>query len=478
MFKDLYKKANDSITDEALKNKILNPQPVERKRRSFVPAYSYGSLCAAAIALFILLSGKGDTTPQVINTDIPVPKYESHGEAFTSGKKETTPEVIIPKDAPTVAENTEATEIAVAESDIAVAYEGIAPMDMPMGRAVIQGRADDILYNTASENTSYALSPFSLENAISVALNGADEQTSADILSAFNMTDTTSQNKRMYSLLSQYNNSEKIKIYTANSVWINRDKTPARFNPEFEATALNFYSAESHTVTDASAQSTVNNWVYENTQGKINGVLTDSNFDGLIVNTVYFKGNFRNKFKKELTKEGTFTSGGVESTKEFMEQTSYLEYGVNGDVQVVKLPYESDGVQISMYVLMGSDRVTNPVSYVENTSLNNTYVNLKMPKFKFEYKTSLKPHLENMGISSINLDKMTDVPLSAFDVIQKTYINTDEEGTEAAAVTAMIMMTSAYVEKPEPLVVDINKDFTFVIYDETNNIALFVGEVK
>ena len=65
MFKDLYKKANDSITDEALKNKILNPQPVERKRRSFVPAYSYGSLCAAAIALFILLSGKGDTNPRI-----------------------------------------------------------------------------------------------------------------------------------------------------------------------------------------------------------------------------------------------------------------------------------------------------------------------------------------------------------------------------------------------------------------------------
>ena len=72
MFKDLYKKANDCITDEALKNRILNPQPVERKRRSFVPAYSYGSLCAAALALVILVSGQGNKvkTPQIINSEV------------------------------------------------------------------------------------------------------------------------------------------------------------------------------------------------------------------------------------------------------------------------------------------------------------------------------------------------------------------------------------------------------------------------
>ncbi len=471
MFKDLYKKANDSITDEALKNKILNPQPVERKRRSFVPAYSYGSLCAAAIALVVFLSGQGNTTPQVIKSDIPAPVYESHGETFSAGEeKTTTPEVIVP-------EETITNEAAI-EHDISVASEEIMPMTMPEGRAVMWGRAEDILYNTVSESSSYALSPFSLENAISVALNGADQQTEADIISAFNMEDTQSQNKRMYSLLSRYNNSEKIKIYTANSVWLNRDRTVARFNPDFESAVLNYYSAESHTVTDSTAQSRINNWVYENTNGKISGVISNSDFDGLIVNTVYFKGSFRNKFNKNLTKEDTFTSGGVETKKDFMEQTSYLDYGINGDVQIVKLPYESDGAQISMFVLMGSDRVTNPVSFVENTTLNNTYVNLKMPKFKFEYTTSLKAHLENMGIGSVNLDKMTDIPLSAFDVIQKTYINTDEEGTEASAATAILMATSAYTQNPEPLVLNINKDFTFVIYDETNNIALFVGEIK
>ena len=160
-----------------------------------------------------------------------------------------------------------------------------------------------------------------------------------------------------------------------------------------------------------------------------------------------------------------------------MEQTSTFKYGENGDVKIVRLPYESDGVNISMYVLMGNDRVTNPTSYIENTPLADTYVNLKMPKFNIEYETSLIPHLENMGIMDITLNKMTTIPLSAFDVIQKTYIRTDENGTEAAATTtANLLMTSAKTQ--EPLYLNINKDFTFVIYDETNNISLFVGEVK
>ena len=469
MFKDLYKKANDSITDEALKNRILNPQPVERKKRSFVPAYSYGSLCAAALALVILLSGKGNKveTPQIVNTEIKQEKaYESHGEAFSAGINDQVK--VRTADVP---------EVANAENDgIAVADEpGV--MMMPRGMAVEQGRYEDILYNTAFENKSYALSPFSLENTLSVALNGADGHTEADILSAFNITDAQSQNEKFNSLLSLYKKSKKIDIRSASSVWINRSKTDARFNPDFETTVHRYYSAESHTVKDKNAQISINKWAEDNTNGKIKEIIAGSDFEALIVNAVYFKGSFVNKFDKDLTKEDVFISGGKETKRDFMEQTSTFKYGENGDVKIVRLPYESDGVNISMYVLMGNDRVTNPTSYIENTPLSDTYVNLKMPKFNFEYETSVIPHLENMGIIDITLNKMTTIPLSAFDVIQKTYISTNESGTEAAATTtANLLMTSAKTQ--EPLYLNINKDFTFVIYDETNNISLFVGEIK
>ena len=276
MFKDLYKKANDSITDEALKNKILNPQPVERKRRSFVPAYSYGSLCAAALALVILVSGKGNKveTPQIVNTEVKQEKaYESHGETFSAGVKTT--------NEPIKAKTVEGPEVASIENDgIAIADEpGV--MMMPRGMAVEQGRYEDILYNTASEDKSYALSPFSLENTLSVALNGADGQTESDILSAFNITDTQSQNEKFNSLLGLYKKSKKIEISSASSVWINRSKTDARFDSDFETTVHRYYSAESHTVKDKNAQISINKWAEDNTNGKIKEVIAGSDFEAL-----------------------------------------------------------------------------------------------------------------------------------------------------------------------------------------------------
>lgn len=93
MFKDRYKKANDSITDEALKQKILNPQPA--KIRSFVPAYSYGTICAGAIALILLFSNqaKDTKTPQVAEVMPAKYEYEYTGEQFLKADTANMPKV-------------------------------------------------------------------------------------------------------------------------------------------------------------------------------------------------------------------------------------------------------------------------------------------------------------------------------------------------------------------------------------------------
>ena len=202
LFKDLYKKANDSITDEELKQKILNPKPI--KRRSFVPAYSYGTMLAAALALVVFFTNKApvENTPMVArNTPA---KYEYQGEKIiTSGN------------AASKKAKTEKTEILADTEDLAV-----AEMAVNEPAFIYRGRYDDILYNTASENVSYALSPFSLENAISVALNGGDAETENAIVSAFNMGDVQSQNQKMQSIIKQYRASEKISINIAKPIYL------------------------------------------------------------------------------------------------------------------------------------------------------------------------------------------------------------------------------------------------------------------
>ena len=92
MFKEIYKRANDSITDEALKEKILNPQPV--KTRSFVPAYSYGTICAGILAVVLLLSGQQKDTklPEVASGGAPV-QYEYSGEQFLMSNISDSPKI-------------------------------------------------------------------------------------------------------------------------------------------------------------------------------------------------------------------------------------------------------------------------------------------------------------------------------------------------------------------------------------------------
>lgn len=91
MFKEIYKRANDSITDETLKDKILNPQPV--KTRSFVPAYSYGTICAGILAVVLMLSSKATDTKTPETADIPPVQYQYSGEQFLMADISGTPKM-------------------------------------------------------------------------------------------------------------------------------------------------------------------------------------------------------------------------------------------------------------------------------------------------------------------------------------------------------------------------------------------------
>ena len=458
MFKDVYKRANECITDDALKEKILHPAPA--KKRSFVPTYSYATAMAAVLALVVFLTGRGeiDTSPQVAKEIEPVQQeYNYNGEIFIPGN------------------NVRTINEPVSEARDTPADMMVRSVEIP----AFGGKPEDMLYNFISEAESYAVSPFSLETALSISLNGADETTKTSILSVYGGEDVTSQNQKMSRLLKEYKKSEEPQIKIANSVWINKSNTDARFLPDFEKAVSKNYDAESQTVNNSNAVKTVNKWVAKNTENKIDGIISDSDFEGLIVNTVYFNGKFENEFNKKKTKKDWFTGNGVKYERDFMEQTSYLQYAKTDDAEIVKLPYVSDSAQISMYVLMGENKVINPVNLIETTTFQPVYINLKMPKFDYSYQTSLLDAVKNMGIDSLVFSNMTKDSLDGFDIIQKVYICTEEDGTEAAAATGIKLEKTANPQTPPvPYELIINKDFTFVIYDETNSVALFAGEVK
>jgi len=172
-----------------------------------------------------------------------------------------------------------------------------------------------------------------------------------------------------------------------------------------------------------------------------------------------------------------------------------MKYSGSDGVTVVELPYlnrenvfddngnylgtKNSDVNMSMYIIM-SEKELNPQQTLDETIFTQQYVRLSLPKFKIEYSSFITDILKTMGIkkaftSDAEFVNMFDKGNMWIDsVVHKTYINVDEQGTEAAAVTGIGMGGSSM--PPEPLSVSFNKPFSFVIKDNTSGEILFVGK--
>lgn len=349
------------------------------------------------------------------------------------------------------------------------------------------------------DDKNYMFSPVSVKMALAMAANGAEDgsETEKEILDALSIDDLQSYNEAAKEMIEKYSASDLLKINIANSIWINTDNTDQKFSKEYEELISDIFGATSDTVTNDTAVSKINGWVDDKTEGKIPSIIDEESTDfwAMLINAVYFKGRWLNEFNKNATKEDTFTDkNGDESKIDFMNAADWYNYSQDGGVSIIELPYLSTessrgengeytvnnlDLDISMYLMM-SDGGFNPEETLNKTELSRQYIALSMPKFKIEYSAKLNEILKNIGINkafeeNAEFDKMFDSGnMWITDTIHKTYIDVDEEGTEAAAVTAIGMGGASL--PPEPMEVKFNKPFTFVIRDNTNGEILFMGE--
>lgn len=342
------------------------------------------------------------------------------------------------------------------------------------------------------QDKNYMFSPFSIKMALAMAANGADGATKDEILKALDIDDLDAYNKNVKQTLERYSKSDVLKLNVANSIWLNSDNTKEKFVKDFSDKMKEFFSAESDVVTRANALEKINGWVKDKTNDKISSIIDENNLDfmAMLINAVYFKGSWLKDFSEAATADDTFTDrNGNKVQIPFMNQTDYFNYGRINDTEIVEMPYlaydeSSDGskridMDISMY-LIKSDKDINAEEILNSAEMNRSYVRLSVPKFKTEYGTSLKGMLGALGIDTAfgemaDFDKMLgEKNLQLTDVLHKTYINVDEKGTEAAAVTAA--MAGATSMPPEPVSVKFDKPFTYVIMDNTTKDILFMGE--
>jgi len=237
---------------------------------------------------------------------------------------------------------------------------------------------------------------------------------------------------------------------------------------------------------------TINNWVSEQTEGRIQDLIPQGLIDItttlVLTNAIYFNAAWQYPFSEDMTDDGLFyLKNGDQVTVPMMKQTETFGYGEDEAYQVVEMPY--DGRELSMLILLPRsgefEAFESSLDYrlieVITKGLEYRRVSLTMPKFEFDSEFSLKETLSAMGMpiafsGDADFSGITgNRELWIADVIHKAFISLDEEGTEAAAATAVVMPRLSISE--EPVEFNVDRPFIFLIRDIETGTILFIGRV-
>ncbi len=344
--------------------------------------------------------------------------------------------------------------------------------------------ADDLNgYMPADEN--YMFSPMSLKMLTAIAANGASGETRQQLLDAMYISDLDAYNTEAAADIEKLNSAASVELEVANSVWLNTDRTQSSFGDGFLNTAQSIYDAELGTVTNDNAINTINGWASEKTRGKIPTIINNNEFKFALLNAMYFKGNWADEFDPADTVKETFTDkNGEEHEIDFMHKTDTVLYSGDNGMQIVRLPYvpdETNATNIGMYVMKNTDGtvIEDPAGALEGAVMSNARIELGLPKFEIENEFDMKEILSDMGVTKAFeddaefSDMLDDTGIYIDYMRQKTYINVDETGTEAAVVTGAAGGTTSV--PPEPVTVRFDTPFTYIIKDDISGRILFMG---
>jgi serine protease inhibitor len=338
------------------------------------------------------------------------------------------------------------------------------------------------------------LSPVSVSMALGMTLNGADNFTSDSMRVALRLQGSSLEEinlgyRNLIDLLQSLDPTSQFRL--ANSIW---SHAGTAFLPEFLNAGRIHFDAEVQSL-DFGAPATldsINGWVKTKTNGKIPKILDDiaPNEVLFLINAMYFKGSWRLAFDPARTRDAPFHAGDgtTQNVRTMALDPETHRYAANRDLEMVELLY-GNGAFAMTIVLPRADRTLADVTQGLDAArwadlvggLHDREIGLALPRFRLEYKRTLNDDLKAMGMriafdpARADFYKMADVRperLYITQVLHKTFVDVNEEGTEAAAATSVgIGVTSA------PAVLQIDRPFLFIIRERLTGTVLFLGQV-
>jgi len=345
--------------------------------------------------------------------------------------------------------------------------------------------------NTAQRTSNVFVSPLSASMALGMTTNGAGGTTYDAMHNTLRLGDASRQEvnegyKSLIALLRGLDKSTDFRI--ANSIWY---ETSFPFNDAFLADSKSFFDAEVKGLDFKSSASlgTINSWVNQSTAGKIPAILDsiDPAEVMFLINAIYFKGSWQKQFDKSQTTDAPFFAlDKTSSIVPLMHQSAELRianaptysavdlyYGNSAFAMTVVLPNQSVDINALAESLTGDSWKSLEQSFTEHKS------DLYLPRFQLTWKRELNSDLTALGMGVAFHDGADFTPMSPrgkeliiTKVIQKTFVDVNEEGTEAAAATSVgIGLTSA------PPSIRVDRPFLFVIRERFSGTILFMGKI-
>lgn len=352
----------------------------------------------------------------------------------------------------------------------------------------------DEINNTAN---NMFFSPYSISSALAMTYNGARNETKEEMAEVFKFSKDQEELSRSFSKLNDHisgQTSKKIQLDIANSIWGQEDY---HFEKRFLSLNNKYYGAGVKEVdfkkNYKEIRKQINQWVEDKTQDKIKNLIKKNMLDPLtrmvLVNAIYFNGKWEYPFNKENTYQDKFyVYSECEMQTDFMKRTASMKYHEDDLAQMVEIPYANKS--LSMMVILpkkkyGMEELENHLNHKLYQSYQKAMfskrVNLILPKFKISDDYELNEPLKKLGMKSAfekdaDFSGMTGTrDLFISNVVHKSYVDVNEEGTEAAAATGVVMRkTTAVMET-----VDFKADhpFIFLIKDNKTNAILFMGRL-
>jgi len=373
------------------------------------------------------------------------------------------------------------------------------PVDILPALAKFSTSIFQIVSEKAGPSENVCVSPFSVAAVLSMAHEGARGRTAEQMKNVLHFSgfENNQISEAMGKLCLNIKGNQKYTLKTANQMYV---ANKYQLTEQFQTSVKNHFGAAAENVDFESdeTRTNINKWVADYTQQKIRDLLPfgslNMNTRLVLVNAVYFSCNWQKNFDASNTKVESFYLGHTDSkvNVNMMHNNNKFNSGYFDalDARILELPFS--GFKLSMFILLPNkiDGLPTLESKLSDNDLedilsatSSAQLDVAIPKFKIEANVEMKEVLIEMGMADLFDSKQADLSgisgqkdLFVSDVVHKTFIDVNEEGCEAAAATAMLLLGNCFNPNPPPPPFVADHPFIYLIRDNRTRTVLFIGK--